>query len=69
MMYLIMKGVRLNDKQLDRLSDFAANAGLVVLAAVLVPLILGDRVGFALLAQALLLTVISLVISLTLLRT
>lgn len=69
MIAVIMKSVRFTDKQLDRLSEFASNMGMVVLAALLVPLISGGRIGFALIAQALLLTTVSLVISLALLRT
>lgn len=66
-----MKNVKLflNDSQLDRLSEFMANLGLVLLASVLAPLISGvDGLNPFMVTSGLVVTIFCLLLSLYLLK-
>jgi len=59
---------KLNSKQLDRLSEIFANAGLVVLASLVLPYFTGTNINSSMILIGLGLSIISLIVSLVLLK-
>lgn len=61
--------ILLSDSQLDRLSEFVANLGLVFFASAITPLFTGiDKTNFSIILLGLAMTVSCLIISLFLLK-
>jgi len=58
----------LNKKQLDRLSEFISNVGIVLFATIITPLLTGTVINYLLMFTGLLMSMFSLFISLYLLK-
>ena len=60
--------LNLNKKQLDRLSEFVGNVGIVLFATIITPLLTGIMIDFPLMITGLFMSMSSLFISLYLLK-